>query len=671
MLALDCETTGLDLRHGAKPYFVSICNSEGMQTWYEWDVNPITREPDVPKEDIESLAEQLSPYNNEDASDGLILQNPKFDVKALSTICEEWGTDWVWELTYDTLLAAHLLDSKQPKDLTSLCIRYLGVNLQPYEDRIKKATQQARTLVKREFPDWRTAQEGLPEMPSEKGKIWKADMWLPRAVAKKLHYKRNHPWRTVLRDYGNPDTAVLNPLFKVMTGEIERRGLTAIYKERLKLLPVVYKMEDNGVTINRGRLNELTETYREETDRAGRICVNIAKRYGSELELPKSGNNKSLTDCVFNKLKLPVVAVSKKTGEPSLNKTVIEHYQATLDPRDRRLAFINNLSDKRKRDTALGYMEGYERFWLPLEVYNAKGEQLWFLLNPSLNPTGTDTLRWSSSNPNEQNISKKEGFNLRYCFGPAPGRIWYSLDANNIELRLPAYEAGETKMIDLFERPNDPPYYGSYHMLIFATLHPKFFAKYGMECKKRFGSTWYQWTKNGDFAIGYGSVEESGTADRAYHVPGAFKKVKKLFRAIHGPGGLNDKMIAHAEKHGYVETMPDKTVNPKRGYPLECTRTDYGRIKPTVPLNYHVQGTACWWMGKAMVRCQNYLDTLDGYKMVMQVHDELVFDFPVGDNKKHLHKIKKLMEQGGEDIGVPTPVSCESHPNNWSEGEAV
>ncbi len=93
-----------------------------------------------------------------------------------------------------------------------------------------------------------------------------------------------------------------------------------------------------------------------------------------------------------------------------------------------------------------------------------------------------------------------------------------------------------------------------------------------------------------------------------------------------------------------------------------------------------------------MVRCQNFLDRLNkpittstksemnelrklvgGQPcfMVMQVHDELVFDFPVGDNKKHLRKIKQLMEQGDDDIGVPTPVSCEAHAENWSQGESL
>lgn len=307
----------------------------------------------------------------------------------------------------------------------------------------------------------------------------------------------------------------------------------------------------------------------------------------------------------------------------------------------------------------------------------------WYVLHPNLNPTGTSTLRWSCSNPNEQQISKQEGYNLRYGFGPGPGREWWSGDAQNIELRLPAYEAGETEMIQLFERPNDPPYFGSNHLLVFDTLHPEKFAKHGKEVKKVFESTWYQWTKNGNFAVQYGAIDRDdgeGTADRAYHVPGAQKRIKARFNKI---AGLNDRCIAYAEKYGYVETMPDKTVDPKRGYPLLCTRTEYNRILPTVPLNYRIQGTAMWWMMKAMIRCQEYLDELNrsdprGFYLIMQVHDELVFDFPKGRGKEphreHLPKIRalrRMMEEGGQDIGIPTPVSFKYHPNNWSEEVAI
>jgi DNA polymerase I-like protein with 3'-5' exonuclease and polymerase domains len=266
-------------------------------------------------------------------------------------------------------------------------------------------------------------------------------------------------------------------------------------------------------------------------------------------------------------------------------------------------------------------------------------------------------------------VSKKERFNLRHAFGPGPGREWWSLDAKNIELRIPAFEAGERDMMEVFLHPKRPPYFGSYHLLVFDLLHPEKFKKDGVRCKELHESTWYQWVKNGNFAVIYGAQEE--TADRAYRVRGAFSKLRRRFPRI---AALADKYVALADRCGFVETMPDKSVDSRRGYPLLCTRSEWGKVLPTVPLNYHVQGTAMWWMARAMVRCYAQLEAWKPFDafIALQVHDELVFDFPRG-GRKNLGKIRalqKLIERGGEDIGVPTPVSVELHEEDWSKGES-
>src|SRR5262249_46457601 len=130
----------------------------------------------------------------------------------------------------------------------------------------------------------------------------------------------------------------------------------------------------------------------------------------------------------------------------------------------------------------------------------------------------------------------------------------------------------------------------------------------------------------------------------------------------------------------------------ERGYPLLCTRTDFGKILTTIPLSYYVQATACWWMRMGMIRVYAFLQRLNrgerfldkvwsgGYHMCLQVHDELVFDFPSGRSKGKdpweynlpvVREVQRLMAKCGDDIGVPTPVSAEFHENNWSEGIAL
>lgn len=692
MISLDSETSGVDFNHGlAKPFFVTTCNEEGEQLYWEWEVDPLTREVQVVEEDVEEIATLLNPYNNPDGLDAVVLQNAKFDVKALATLRPEFGEDWLWGITHDTLIAGHLLASNQPHDLTSMVLHYLGDDIEPLEKALEVACKAARALVRRkdwvaEHGQWLIADEGVPGMPSAKEGKWKFDTWLPRAVAKHLDYPDSHPWWTVLRDYANADSAVTLKLWMHMRRELKSRGVWEIYLERMKAIPVAYRMESGGVSLSKARLDQLKTEYAAESARAAEECLFIARESGFDLKLPKGASpNGSLREFLFDHLGLtPMRGIKAKTDQPTLGKAAIEYYESSL-PEGPALKFIRALQGKRKRDTALAYMDGYERFWVPAVQDRGDGLDIegWYRLYPSLNPTGTDTLRWSSSQPNEQNISKKSGFNLRWCFGPLPGREWWSLDAKNLELRIPAYESGERMMVDLFERENDPPYFGSYHLLIFDILHPEKFAKDGAKCKDIYESTWYQYTKNGNFAVTYGAVEESGTADRAYHVPGAQRIIKDRLRDL---AALNQKYIAFADKHGYVETLPDRTVNPKRGYPLLCTRSEYGWVLPTVPFNYHVQSSAMWWMMKAMIRCQDKLDQWrqDGFdgSIVLQVHDELVFDLPKRAHPKtdprrsnlgRIRVLQRLMEQGGEDFipSIKTPVSVEYHETDWSTGVSL
>jgi hypothetical protein len=806
LLAVDTETTGLDLYHGARPFYVTLCDENGAQSWYEWDVDPLTRDVDAPWADLQDLAERLlwteadplpdRQWNQEvllasgldggapcgavidrlrdrgrdDLADRLqreyrselVLQNSKFDVAMLKALWADHTSQglpfrWQWDRTHDTLIAGHLLASNRPHDLTSMAVQYLGVDIEPLEKALEAAVKHCRLHCQHRLRKWAIAKEGRGDMPSAGDKTWKHDSWLPRALCR--HYDLPQPrqdchhrsqvmdrevapglrssvcslcngvmmWNT-LRDYANADSSVTVALWVVMVGEIRRRGLDEYYQARRKAMEIAHRMEWRGLTGKVERADEIDGRYAVESMNAGACCQRIAADLGYELTLPKSGNNHSLKHFCFGRdvyqdvagvdqprlvrrdqwLRLPVVKRTE-TGQPSLDKQAMEEYLATLPEGSVQHEFCKQLAGKRSRDTARAYIEGYRRFWLPYREGLAKGFP-WFVLHPNLNPCGTDTLRWSSSHPNEQNISKKEGFNLRFIFGPAPGREWWSLDAKNIELRIPFWLAGEKELMDLFERPDDPPYYGSNHLLAFHTVFRDVWegelgrvcddgcckgrvvdeALVGPHCKKKFASTYYNQTKCGNFCKQYGG--QRAKTDATFKRQGAFDLIDSRFSKL---AAYNRKQVLFAEKHGYVETVPDRSVNPHRGYPVLCTRTDNGRILPTVPLSYHVQSTAMWWTFKAMVRVQAKLDewrAKDGFDghICMQVHDELVLDLPKrGDPSKwdrknqsspenqrlfrstnlwRIEVIRKLMARGGEDIGVPTPVGVEFHAVSWDQG---
>ncbi len=707
MISLDTETTGLDLRAGsARPFFITSCDELGEISYWEAEVDPETREVYWTEEDLQEIVETI------EEADGVVCQNSKFDVTAIETILPE--LKWDWSKQHDTLIAGHLLASNQPHDLTSMALVYLGWNIKPLEDAIQQACNEARRIARSKYPTWKIASKGLDGMPSAKDSVWAFDMAFPKLITQAEGYAEDHPWWTVLQDYSNADSEVTLPLFKRQEQLMKERGLWEIYLERLKVLPVAFAMEKKGITLSKTRLEELKVEYKAESERAGRICTNIAKDYGYELELPKSGSNDSLHGFVFGcdvecvrcqgkgeveittnprlgaagpiltkdcpvckgelttyqpNMGLESPKKSKKTGKASFDKAVLEHFEATLPISSKPLTFIKNLKGKRSRDTALSYMEGYERFWSTL------GNDF-YLLHPSLNPTGTDTLRWSSQSPNEQNISKKEGFNLRQMFGPQPGREWWSLDYQNIELRIPAYESNERVMIDLFEKPDEAPYFGSYHLMNASIIYPDLFWPIADQkglFKKKYASTWYQWVKNFGFAFSYGCMEATG--DRSAHKAGAYQLV---CNRLQEHSKLNQKMINYADKYGYVETIPDSEICPSRGYPVYCSRTNYGKISPTVPLNYHVQSTACWVMMRAMTKISEYLAKFYDCHLIMSIHDEVVLDMPKGRGpepwKMNLPKIRgvqKLMEAMGACISIPLTTSREYHETNWAEGISV
>lgn len=560
-----------------------------------------------------------------------------------------------------------------------------------------------------------------------------------------------HRYRTVVAKYANIDSATTMLLWKYQYQELHNRNLWKIFKHRMQLPEIFHSMEAHGVTGIKDNMRSLKERLEQDRKEMGQRCVNVAASLGYKLEMPGAGNSDSLLDFMFgpakvvdgvkdkafrqhtpHTLNLNPLDRSEKTGQPALTKDILEQYALSLKPNTKGLIFCKALRKKRKRDTALSYIKGYERFWLP-----ARDQDDWhtshFVLYPSLNMTGTATLRCSSSNPNEQNISKQmepcqtcnltgqvngktclvcvgEGevsLNLREAFGPLPDEEWWSLDAKNIELRLPAYRSRELELIGLFEKPKDPPYYGSNHILNFHTVYPDIWEKalregrwewkdehYGKKIdiflvgpylKKKYASTYYQWCKNGGFALQYGAGEAK--VDATFRRKGAYQLLVRKFDKLLGPGGLNDQCIRHAEAYGYIETIPDITVDPDRGYPLLCTRTEYGSILSTVPLNYMTQGSAMWWTCKAMIRTEERLKEWrkNGFKcrIAMQVHDEIVFafqkskvhpskDIPTDRRLSNLWRVRELqslMSKGGDDFGgIPTPVGAEYHSENWGQG---
>lgn len=780
MLCVDTETTGLSFDKGqCRPFIVSVCYDDGRHRTWVWEVDPLTRQPAVDPDDVKQIRAILEmaegwgrDFNEETALNHCVVgHNIKFDYTALSTV----GVDNpAWSNTYDTTLLSHLLDSPQHHNLTDLIARYLKVDIQPYEDAVEAATkecrrlvQQARNYIKKgrtderiEMGDWAIAGEDKDgESNTTDKKAWKGDMWLPRAVAKyrwevkKLAeydprggYKKRHPWWDVTQIYGDVDTAGTVRLFPVMKALVEKRGHWALYREVNRQVRATFEMERRGVTCIGSRVTEMMADYADRSEEMVRSLTGIANSLGyPELKLGKGGGRTdSLSQFLFGKyatkevpvyhkdgtlagtetvvdklnnvespdcLNLPVLERTK-SGGPTFDKDVIDLYRVTLPPNSKQSVFVNKLAWLKKFGTAIGYMESYQRFAVEVE-----GEPDYLRLHPHLNLTGTKHLRMSSSDPNEQSISKKElecqscegelpamvtckrckgtGYafrSLRYGFGPAPGREWWSMDYSNIERRTVAYKAGEEEVIALLENPKAPPYYGSEHLMTSHTIHKALFEKVcwdattktldGRIFKERYADTHYQFTKNMVFALQYGCGKEK--ADATAKVPGAYDMMKARF---HRQEAFNQKQLDQANRFGFVVTEPDRTVDPLHGYPIRITRESNGRIKPTKPLAYWSSGTACWLarsgLSRTRERMQEWRDK-DGFDAFapLWVHDEIVVDMPKRahpnkdrdrSNYRRVMELKEIMEDGGPRLvmKLPSPVSLKYHDTSWDRGDSV
>ena len=102
IISLDTETTGVDFHHGTKPFLVTTTDSDNNTVFWEWDVDPFTRDPQIPLRDIKEIKELIK------SADRLVLQNPKFDARALESIGIR---DFPWHKVDDTLMAGHMLAS--------------------------------------------------------------------------------------------------------------------------------------------------------------------------------------------------------------------------------------------------------------------------------------------------------------------------------------------------------------------------------------------------------------------------------------------------------------------------------------------------------------------------------------------------------------------------------
>jgi DNA polymerase I-like protein with 3'-5' exonuclease and polymerase domains len=636
LLAIDTECTGPDFVHGCMPYFVSTVNDFGEIRWWSWKVDPFTRIVQVDPKDVKEIRNWIYSHGK------WVFHNAKFDLKALEKIGIQLSQHF--DRIHDTLISSHVLDSSEPHGLKDLSVKYLDIP-DDDEQELLNATKQARAIAKK--LGWRRAEEGDPMFPGLRSGFVKMDTWMPAQIAEKEDYPKDHPWHTLLSTYGIRDAERTLLLRRMHEEELNVQKLEHVYQREMQLMPVVYSMESRGITVNRHALVQELERYEREYYQRIHICEKIHRKFKrADMNL---NSTKQLREFLYDCLGLPEISWTD-TG-PSTDRNTLTILRDDRCPtRSQSHKYLTALLESRKYSTAIRYLTGYLQNLV--ESVDDKVSRRIHRLFPNFNQVGTRTTRFSSSNPNAQNISKGvtvEGddgedvkeFRLRVVFGPAPGRIWVPMDYSNQEMRIFAYAAQDHRLIEAFERGE------SVHMIIAREL-------WGDDVTKE--SDEYGWTKNGNFALIYGAEEE--TADSTYHQKGAYHKIRRQFPQI---DAFLEKRVQEVSENGYVTTLG--------GYRLMITPGEEGWRQKCC--NFFVQGSAGEMAKLAMIYCHEWLES-HGYDahITMQVHDELVFDLDYSRPKlaaSIIRRLKYLMEAAAMVLGVPVPASPSVTTTNWAD----
>ncbi len=420
-------------------------------------------------------------------------------------------------------------------------------------------------------------------------------------------------------------------LEEAFRAEIEEHHLTRLLEEiEIPLIPVLVDMETTGVLIDRAILGEMSRGFNKELTG---LEMDIYRAAGGEFNL---GSTPQLRTVLFEKLKLPVLKRTK-TG-PSTDVEVLEQL-ATMGHEVPRLMMEYRELSKLK-STYVDALPGYIR--------SDTGR-----VHTTFNQTGAATGRLSSSDPNLQNIPvrTKRGGEIRRAFIAPPGRLLLTADYSQVELRLLAHLSGDPEFVAAFQRGGD------IHRQTASVIFGVPEAGVTGEMRAR--------AKTINFATIYGQGALALSRQLAISLEEAKAFIKHYFERFAGVRAWLDRTVEEARQRGFVETLFGR-----RRYIPELRDRNFSirAFGERTATNSPLQGSAADLIKIAMIRIQAALrdEGLDA-KMVLQVHDELVFEVSDGQRVEAGGLVKREME-GVADLRVPLVVTIGAG-KNWVDAK--
>jgi DNA polymerase I len=440
---------------------------------------------------------------------------------------------------------------------------------------------------------------------------------------------RNVPIEQI-KEYAVEDADVTLQLKQVFAPMLNEANLTTLATEiEMPLIQVLADIERTGVILSTGDLKGIAEKLRE--DILG-LESEIYALAGTEFNI---SSPKQLGDILFIRLKIDDNARLTKTRQFITNEEILQ-----------RLAHKHPIIDKVLEYRGLRKLLSTYVEALPQLVNPVTGR-----IHTSYNQAVAATGRLSSNNPNLQNIPVKDerGREMRKAFVPAEGHIFLSADYSQIELRLMAHLSGDESMTADFNSGTD----------IHTATAAKIFGIKPEEVTREMRGR----AKTANFGIIYG-ISSFGLSER---LTIGRKEAKELidgyFSSYPGVKVYMDESIRKAREAGYVTTMFGRKrylrdINSRN----QVVRGNAERNAINAP----IQGSAADIIKIAMIRIHDRLKNEKfRSKMILQVHDELIFEAPHNE----LEKLKEMViaeMSGAAKLRVPLKVDWGTG-NNWLE----
>src|SRR6266436_3642290 len=433
-------------------------------------------------------------------------------------------------------------------------------------------------------------------------------------------------------DYAGADADMTLRLVEPIMNELRRYSLLDLYYHiELPLLPVLMKMELYGVALDGDFLRILDEKL---SDQIGTLEKEIYDSVGHHFNI---NSTRQLGDILFGELKLPA-GKKNKTGY-SVSADVIESLRGKHPVVDHLLEYRQLTKLKST------YVDGLLSLMDPVIGR----------VHTTFSQTTASSGRLSSSNPNLQNIPVRTevGRQIRHAFIADPSYVLLTADYSQFELRILAHITHEPRLVEAFSKDED------IHMITAASLFNIPVSQVTKD-QRRLAKTVVYAVLYGQSAFGLAQITGMSNSEAAEFI----KRYHETFPNIKN---YVDSTLHQARKQGYVNTLFGR----KRFFPdMHGLSHNERQALEREAINMPIQGGNADLIKIAMIRIQHAIEEMHlKTRMILQVHDELVFEVPVEELERTKNLVKSLME-GVSKLDVPIKVEMKVG-KNWYEAETM